>query len=59
MGMVYNCKTKAKASLKLYNQIASYLFEQEYDELKGNNTAKEALIKAGNELSKIIKKQYG
>ena len=27
-------KTKAKATLKLYNQLTSYLFEQECGELK-------------------------
>lgn len=54
--MVYSCKTKAKASLKLFNAIASYLFEQEFDELKGNNKAKEALIAANKELSNIISK---
>lgn len=32
MGINYSCKTKAKASLKLFNQISSFLFEQEYDE---------------------------
>lgn len=56
MGINYNCKTKAKASLKLFNQIASFLFEQEYDELKGNNKAKNALIEAKKALAEIINK---
>ena len=33
MGINVSAKTKAKASLKLYNQISSYMFEQEYDEM--------------------------
>lgn len=55
MSIIYSCKTKARASLKLYNQIVSYLFEQELDELKGKNKAKEALIEAKEELAKIVK----
>lgn len=56
MGINYNCKTKAKASLKLFNQIASFLFEQEYDELKDNNKAKNALTEAKKALAEIINK---
>lgn len=56
MGLTYSCKTNAKASLKLFNQISSFLFEQEYGELKGNNKAKEALTQARKELSDIISK---
>ena len=55
MSITYSCKTKARASLKLYNQIVSYLFEQELDELKGKEIAKEALTKAKEELAKIVK----
>lgn len=47
-------KTKNKASLKLYNQIVSYLFEQEYDELRCSPKVKLALIDAKNELAKLI-----
>lgn len=56
MGINYNCKTKAKASLKLFNQIASFLFEQEYDELKGNSKAQNALTEAKKALAEIINK---
>ena len=56
MGINYSCKTKAKASLKLFNQVSSFLFEQEYDELKGNNKAKNALIEAKKALAEIINK---
>ena len=48
-------QTKNKASLKLYNQISSYLFEQEFDELKGKDSVKAALKQAIQELSKMIK----
>lgn len=57
MGINVSVKTKAKASLKLYNHISSFLFEQEFDELKGNSKAKKVLIQAKKELSEIIKKQ--
>lgn len=56
MGINYNCKTKAKASLKLFNQIASFLFEQEYGELKGNSKAQNALTEAKRALAEIINK---
>lgn len=56
MGINYNCKTKAKASLKLFNQIASFLFEQEYSELKGNSKAQNALTEAKRALAEIINK---
>lgn len=56
MGINYSCKTKAKASLKLFNQISSFLFEQEFDELKGNNKAKNALTEAKKALAEIINK---
>lgn len=39
MGITCSCKTKAKAALKLYNQIITYIFEQEYGELEGNSKA--------------------
>lgn len=49
------CKTKAKATLKLFNQLSSYLFEQSEDELR--NVSKEDIEKikdAGKVLAKII-----
>lgn len=55
MGIRIITKTKNKASLKLYNYIVSYLFEQECDELRGNTKVKSALIDAKNELAKLIK----
>lgn len=55
MGIIYSCKTKAKASLKLYNQIVSFLFEQEYDELRNSPKVKLALIEAKRKLAELIK----
>lgn len=55
MGIEVKTKTKAKASLKLYNQISSYLFEQEYDELRNRPKAKLALISAKQALAELIK----
>lgn len=54
--MNITCKIKAKATLKLYNAISSYIFEQEFDELKGNSKAKKALSEAKQALAEIIKK---
>lgn len=56
MGIEVKIKTKAKASLKLYNQINSYLFEQEYDELRNSPKVKLALIDAKHALAELIKK---
>lgn len=56
MGIEVKTKTKAKASLKLYNQINSYLFEQEYDELRDSPKVKLALIDAKQALAELIKK---
>lgn len=56
MGINVSTKTKAKASLKLYNQISSYLFEQECDELKGNPSVTHALQVAKEKLMEIVKK---
>lgn len=55
MGIDVKCKTKKKASLKLYNQISSFLFEQEYDELRNSPKVKLALIDAKQELAELIK----
>lgn len=55
MGVNVNCKTKAKASLKLYNQIASYIFEEEFGEMQGNSKIKGALDRTREALIEIIK----
>lgn len=56
MGIRVKSKTEAKASLKLYNAIASYRFEQKYDEMKGNTKLEKALDDAQKELAEIIKR---
>ena len=55
MGINVSAKTKAEASLKLYNQISSYMFEQEYDEMRGNSRIKNVLDEAKKTLAEIIK----
>lgn len=54
MGIKVTAKTKAKASLKLYNQINSYLFEEQYGEVRYNGAVVSVLMKAKEELSKLI-----
>ena len=50
-------KTKAKATLKLYNMINTYLFEQEYGDLKNVATSDIDKIKeCKGVLVKIINK---
>lgn len=55
MGIRVTSNSKNKESLKLYNHIASFLFEQEFGELKGNTTLTSALKAAQVELAKNIK----
>lgn len=55
MGITVKTNTKNKASLKLYNQIVSFLFEQEYDELRNSPKVKLALIEAKQKLAELIK----
>lgn len=55
MGIKINSRTKLKESLKLLNHINSFMFEQEYDELKNYNSfQKDALRKASSAISKVI-----
>ena len=56
MGINHSCKTKAKAALKLYNQITTYIFEQEYGELEENSKAQKALVEAKKALAEMISK---
>lgn len=57
MGINISCKTKAKASLKLYSQISTYLFEQELNELKGYPRVQKAIVEARKALFELIKKE--
>lgn len=57
MSIKLTVNTKAKATLKLYNQLTSYLFEQEYGELKYANSSNIKVLKDAQEvLSMIISK---
>ena len=49
-------KTNRPGALKLANAIRTYLFEQEFDELRGKAECSNALKKAVQELDKIIKR---
>lgn len=57
MGITYKTNTKKKATLKLYNLMNSYLFEQEFDELKDiSNTDINKIKEACKVLASIIHK---
>lgn len=57
MGITIKEKTNKKATLKLMSAINSYLFEQEYDELKGvSNTDINKIKEARKVLASIINK---
>ena len=57
MSITISTNSKAKATLKLYNQLASYMFEQEFDELKYATQADIKTLKAAQKaLSAIINK---
>ena len=46
--------TKAKATLKLYNQLTSYMFEEEYGELKYANPSNIKALRAAQKVLSII-----
>ena len=55
MSIKVSTSTKAKATLKLYNQLTSYMFEQEFDELKYANQSNIKTLRAAQKtLSMII-----
>ena len=57
MSITISTNTKAKATLKLYNQLISYMFEQECDELKYANQSNIKTLRAAQKaLSTIINK---
>ena len=57
MSITISTNTKARATLKLYNQLNSYMFEQEYDELRYANQSNIKALKAAQKaLSTIISK---
>ena len=55
MSITISTNTKTRATLKLYNQLNSYMFEQEYDELRyANQSNIKALKSAQKALNMII-----
>ena len=54
MSITISTNTKAKATLKLYNQLISYMFEQEYDELKYANQSNIKTLKAAQKVLSMI-----
>ena len=54
MSITISTNTKAKATLKLYNQLISYMFEQEYDELKYANQSNIKPLKAAQKALNMI-----
>ena len=57
MGITYKINTNKKATLKLYNLINSYLFEQEFGELEGvSSTDINKIKEACKVLASIISK---
>ena len=46
--------TKAKATLKLYNQLTSYMFEEEYGELKYANPSNIKTLRAAQKVLSMI-----
>ena len=54
MSIKISANSKAKATLKLYNQLTSYMFEQEYDELKYANQSNIKALKAAQKVLSMI-----
>ena len=51
MGIKVSVNTNKKATLKMYNSLGSFLFEQEYDEL---SNASQSQMKTLREAHKIL-----
>ena len=56
MGIRYSVKTRSKASLKLFNQINSFLFEEQYGELAHSPKVQKKLKEAAEALGELISK---
>ena len=54
MSIKVSTSTKAKATLKLYNQLTSYMFEEEYGELKYANPSNIKALKAAQKVPSMI-----
>lgn len=54
MSITISTNTKAKATLKLYNQLTSYMFEQECEELKCANQSNIKTLRAAQKVLSMI-----
>ena len=54
MSIKVSTSTKAKATLKLYNQLTSYMFEEEYGELKYANPSNIKTLRAAQKVLSMI-----
>ena len=54
MSITTSTNTKAKATLKLYNQLTSYMFEEECGELKYANPSNIKALKAAQKVLSMI-----
>ena len=54
MSIKVSTSTKAKATLKLYNQLTSYMFEEEYGELEHANPSNIKALKAAQKVLSMI-----
>ena len=54
MSIKVSTSTKAKATLKLYNQLTSYIFEEECGELKYANQSNIKALKAAQKVLSMI-----
>ena len=54
MSITISTNTKAKATLKLYNQLTSYMFEEEYGELKYANQSNIKTLRAAQKVLSMI-----
>ena len=54
MSITVSTSTKAKATLKLYNQLVSYMFEEEYGELKYANQSNIKVLRAAQKVLSMI-----
>ena len=54
MSIKVSTSTNSKATLKLYNQLTSYMFEEEYGELKYANPSNIKALKAAQKVLSMI-----
>ena len=54
MSIKVSTSTKAKAALKLYNHLTSYMFEQECEELKYASQSNIKTLKAAQKVLSMI-----